>query len=227
MNARLLSFLFFLIALTSVRGGEHVILCGGPALRQWEDLRVKRDQHDRWWGNFVRASTLRMTEINKAYGDSAKIIWIVYKPGYTTRGREDGKPYTSWINDLAVKYGAQLVWVSGGGEAISAINRRPSKSVVSFDFFGHSNKYCWVLDYSNQIMGASKAWIHQNDLKKISRRVFAKNAHCQSWGCHTAESMSAYWKRALGMPLIGAEGKTDYTVVGQGRLPTVSGRWSD
>ena len=37
---------------------RHVILCGGPALRLWEDLRVEQDQHDRWWGNFIRASTI-------------------------------------------------------------------------------------------------------------------------------------------------------------------------
>ena len=29
-----------------------------------------QDQHDRWWANFVRASTLRMVEIRKAYGES-------------------------------------------------------------------------------------------------------------------------------------------------------------
>ena len=42
---------------------RHVILCGGPALRKWEDLRVEEDQHDRWWGNFIRASTIRIDEI--------------------------------------------------------------------------------------------------------------------------------------------------------------------
>lgn len=215
-----------LVGLVHAAGGQkHVIVCGGPALRKWEDLRVLNDRHDRWWANFVRASTLRMVEIRRAYGRDAGITWIVYRPGYAMRGREDGKPYTKWISELAARRRVSLVWVSTGGQAISAINRHSSGSVASFDFFGHSNKHCFLLDYSAAIMGASKAWIHEKDLTRIRRGVFARKAHCQSWGCHTGESMSAYWKRATGQKLIGARGKTNYEVVGQGRMPTVSGSW--
>ncbi|HSP44164.1 MAG TPA: hypothetical protein VLO11_14915, partial [Luteolibacter sp.] len=84
-----------------LRAADHVIVTGGPALREWEDLRIKPDQHDRWWGNFVRASTLRMVEIRKAYGRDAHLVWMVFKPGYVTRGREDGKPYVQWLTKLA------------------------------------------------------------------------------------------------------------------------------
>ena len=211
-------------ALASAQG-EHVILCGGPALRQWEDFRVSNDQHDRWWANFVRASTLRMAEIRRAYGKQAKLTWIVYRPGYVTRGSEDGKPYTTWIQENATKRNCELIWVNSGPEAIRAINSRPANGVLTFDFFGHSNRHAFMLDYGNKIMAASKAWIHEDDLGKIRRKVFSKRALCQSYGCHTGESMSAKWHRALGVKLIGAHGKTDYVVVGQGRLPTVSGRW--
>ncbi|MBT8038513.1 MAG: hypothetical protein KJO21_13330 [Verrucomicrobiae bacterium] len=203
----------------------HVILCGGPALRKWENLRIERDQHDRWWANFVRASTLRMVEIRRAYGKTANITWIVYRPAYAARGREDGKPYTTWMTELAAKRKVSLVWVSDGAGAINAINRHPARSIINFDFFGHSNKYCFLLDYSGEIIGASKAWIHQNDLTRIRRSVFSRNAHCQSWGCHTGESMSAYWKRATGQTMIGARGKTNYEPLSQGRMPSVSGSW--
>jgi len=64
---------------------RHVILCGGPALRKWEDLRVERDQHDRWWANFIRASTIRIDEIKRAYGERSVVTWIVYRPGYAAR----------------------------------------------------------------------------------------------------------------------------------------------
>ena len=50
-------------------------------------------------------------------------------------------------------------------------------------------------------------------------------ATCQSYGCHTGESMSQVWKSKLGTTLIGARGKTDYTALSSGRLPTVSGSW--
>ena len=75
------------------------------------------------------------------------------------------------------------------------------------------------------LLGASKAWIHQNDLSKIRRSIFTKNAQCQSWGCHTGESMSAIWKRQTGKTLLGVRGKTNYEAVGHGKMPTVSGSW--
>ncbi len=98
--ARTLALAFLL--LSSLCHAEHLIVTGGPTLRKWENLRVEADQHDRWWANFVRASTVRMAEIRKAYGSDAAIVWMVYQPSYQTRGREDGKPYLDGINFLVV-----------------------------------------------------------------------------------------------------------------------------
>lgn len=204
---------------------NHVILTGGPALRKWENLRVPPDRHDRWWANFIRASTLRMVEIRKAYGSNARIVWIVHRDGYRTRSAEDGKPYTTWIADLARKRNVTLKWFDSQNAMISAINSQPRGSVKTFDFFGHSNKYAFMLDYGNDVMAASTIWLHEDELGRINRSIFSKNAYCKSWGCHTAESMSKVWKRKLGVPLEGAHGPTDYTVVGQGVMPVVKGRW--
>ena len=52
-------------ALASAQQKEFIICSGGPALRQWEDLRQTGQQHDRWWGNFVRTARVRMQEIQK------------------------------------------------------------------------------------------------------------------------------------------------------------------
>ena len=204
---------------------EHVILCGGPALRKWEDLRKENEQHDRWWANFIRASTLRMAEIRLKHGKESKLVWIVYQPGYVTRARADGKSYPVWIQQQADKRNCQLIWVDSGTQAIAAINSRPARSIFTFDFFGHSNRYAFMLDYSNDIMAISKAWIHQRDLGRIRKSVFSRGAICQSYGCHTGESMSKVWRRKVGTRLIGANGKTNYSEVGQGRLPYVTGTW--
>lgn len=219
---------FLLLALVLLTSGplqarQHVILCGGPALRKWENLRIERSRHDRWWANFVRASTMRMDEIRKSSGANSPITWIVYKPSYVLRGREDRKPYTTWIAQQASKRKARLIWISSGDQAIRAINSQ--KNITSFDFFGHSNRHCFMLDYGSDIMAVSQAWIHERDLGKINRRAFAKNANCQSWGCHTGESMSAVWRRKIGNTLVGAKGKTDYAALTKGKLPTVSGSW--
>jgi hypothetical protein len=225
MIGRLRIFTLLLVLIAPLARAEHVIVTGGPALRKWENLRVTDDQHDRWWANFVRASTLRMAEIRTAYGPDAPLVWMVYQPGYQARGREDGKPYTTWIAEQASKRRATLIWISSGGDLIRAINSRPRGSVQSFDFFGHSNKYAFMLDYGNDIMAVSTATLHENDLSRIKSSVFAKNAYCKSWGCHTGESMSNFWKSAIGIPLEGAKGPTVYNNVGQGSMPFVRGSW--
>jgi len=215
-----------MLTLLMQSNARHVILCGGPALRTWENLREESQQHDRWWANFIRASTIRIDEIRELYGANTKVVWIVHKPGYVKRGREDGKPYTQWIQEQATKRNVQLTWISTGPQAIRALNSQPNGAIKTFDFFGHSNKHCLMLDYGCDIMAASKAWIHEDDLVRIKRAIFAPNARCQSYGCHTGESMSSYWRSALGVPLIGARGKTDYVSVGKGKLPTIRGAWT-
>ena len=205
---------------------DHVIVTGGPALRKWENYRVQPDQHDRWWANFVRASTLRMAEIRKAYGPNAPITWMVYQPGYQARGREDGKPYNSWISELAGKRRVSLIWFNSGSGFIQTLNSRPRGSIQTFDFFGHSNRHAFMFDYGSEIMAASTAWLHERDIPRIKGSVFDRNAYCKSWGCHTGESMSAVWKRSTGVALEGAKGPTTYTVVGQGLMPVVRGSWA-
>ncbi len=230
-------FFVFVLAfvLPSARGqgdsGEFIIVSGGPALRMWEDLRVPRDRHDKWWGNFVRPARVRIQEIQKRYGPRAHVTWMVHKPSYSTRANEENKPHLSNILSVQRLTKCQLIWFSTGSEVIGYINNgrnRQREKVVNFEFFGHSNKYCLMFDYSNQVSGASKAWIHVRDIPRIHRNAFAQNAFCKSWGCHTGEAMSAAWKRHLGVSLIGAVGKTDYRWIGDGALPILSrgGKWA-
>jgi hypothetical protein len=223
MPARLAALFIFL--LTSWSHADHLIVTGGPAIRKWENLRVADDQHDRWWGNFVRAATLRMAEVRKAYGGNAPLVWMVYQPGYQSRGREDGKPYTTWIAEQAAKRRATLIWFSSTGDFLQKLNSRPRGSVDSFDFFGHSNRYAFMFDYSCEIMAVSTAWLHEKDLPRVKSSIFSRAAYCKSWGCHTGESMSKAWKNATGLALEGASGPTSYTEVGHGKLPIVRGRW--
>jgi hypothetical protein len=222
-TARVLALALLLLSSSSF--ADHVIVTGGPALRKWENLRVTDDQHDRWWANFVRAATLRMAEIRLAYGSDAPIVWLVFQPGYQTRGREDGKPYTTWIAEQAAKRRVTLIWFSSSSGFLQNLNSRPRGSIKSFDFFGHSNKHAFMFDYGNDIMAASTAWLHERDLPRIKASIFDRNAYCKSWGCHTGESMSAAWKKATGVALEGARGPTTYTVVGQGKMPVVRGSW--
>ncbi|MCB1090078.1 MAG: hypothetical protein KDL87_01000, partial [Verrucomicrobiae bacterium] len=130
------------------------------------------------------------------------------------------------------KYGVRLVWINNGADVINYLNNAPNRrhmKVGGFEYFGHSNKYCWTFDYSNEILGASKAFLHERDLKGIKRGVFSRQAFCKSWGCHSGESFVKAFKKATGVDMIGAIGKTDYSKTYLMILPTLSsqgGRWT-
>ncbi len=199
-------------ALQAAGGGEYVIVSGGPALRKWENLRRPGEQHDRWWGNFIRPARMRIQEI-QAQDPGAVITWLVYRKAFVTRGAEEKRALTALVTSVRDKFHVRLVWFSSGNDVIAYLNNgqpRGRMPVCNFEFFGHSNKYCFMFDYSNTIYGCSEACLHEDDLGKIRGGVFTRDAFCKSWGCHTGESMSKAWRKATGIPMIGAYGKTDY-----------------
>ena len=211
-------------------GGEYIVISGGPAVRRWEDLRKPAEQHDRWWGNFIRPARMRFEDLRKQYGPQAPITWLVDREGYVRRSREEGRPLISYIESVRDRHQVRLIWFDSGQEVINYINRgqnRSSMKIAGLEFFGHSNKHCWMFDYSNDNLGVSRSWLHEQEFQKLRRSAFANKAYVRSWGCHTAESMSAYFRRQTGVTMIGAIGKTDFTVLSQGILPIISdgGRW--
>jgi hypothetical protein len=215
---------------------EFVIVSGGPALRRWEDLRIVREQHDRWWGNFIRAARIRIEQIRRAHGDAAQITWLVYRPGYERRVPEDAarnadQPCTiEKIVSVRDAYRLKLIWFSSANEVVAYLNSRPRHSIIDFEYFGHSNRDCFMFDYSAEISGVSTAFLHETELNRIRGSAFNKAATIRSWGCHTGESMCNYWRRAVGVPMEGVIGKTDYSVIIDHKsLPKLSGpnaRWT-
>lgn len=209
---------------------EYIIVSGGPSLLSWENYRAENQRHDKWWGNFIRTARIRVEQLQKRY-PNMQISWLVYRPGYQTRASEEGRPLMSFIESVRDKYGIRLFWFDDTAQLVNYINkgrnRRKSK-INGFEYFGHSNKFCFVFDYSNHILGASRAFLHQSQLAQIDGGAFAKNAYCRSWGCHSGEAFSAEWKKAVGVRMVAAIGKTDYSESGRLILPFIStagGRW--
>jgi hypothetical protein len=216
-----------LLAAASLSQAVEVVLCGGVALRSWENLRGPL-AHDNWWANFVRASTVYIDSA-LAKNPEKDIVWIVYRPAYIARGKENQTDYISRIRETAAKRKLRLRFVDTAEEAYRAINKAPRNKkdkVTAFYYFGHSNPHAFMLDYSSTIMAASAAWIHEKDLaSKINKEIFAPDAECWSYGCYTGRSMSRYWKDAFGVPMWGNMESTRYQPVGEGKLPAGAGKW--
>lgn len=212
---RLLAFIFLLgvVCAKAEVQKEYMILSGGPSLHEWE--KYKAEPHDRWWGNFIRSARVRIQELRDKVGPEAKITWLVHKPSYVRRAaRQDKTDLIANIVSVRDKYGVNLVWIENGDDVINYLNAgqpRDRVKIANFEYFGHSNRACWLFDYSNEIDSGSKSWLHENDLTRIHRDIFTRDAFIKSWSCHTGESMSKKWKRATGKRMIGAIGKTDYS----------------
>lgn len=205
---------------------EYIIVSGGVSLHQWE--KYKAQPHDGWWMNFIRAARLRIQELQAQRGADYPITWFVFSDAYRTRSKQENADLMSNIVSVRDAYGVKLVFFDQTSELISYLNNGKPRSQVKisgFEYFGHSNKACFMFDYSNNIDSASKVWLHEKDLGQIKRGIFAKNALVKSWGCHTGESMSKKWGSATGVRMIGAIGKTQYRTEELPFTSSPNGRW--
>jgi hypothetical protein len=204
---------------------EVVLVSGGVSLDKWE--RYKPNPHDRWWMNFVRAARIRIQQI-RAIEPDAEITWFVFQPAYVRRGLEDRKDLLRLVDSVRDTYKVRRIYFSKPKELIDYLNsgkNRERVKIGDFEYFGHSNKACWMFDYSNFIDSASKAWLHEDDLSQLRPGIFAKGAYARSWGCYTGESMSRHFQSATGVPLWGAVGKTQYRTEELPALAGWRGKW--
>jgi hypothetical protein len=206
--------------------GEYIIITGGVSLRIWE--KWKAQPHDNWWANFVRAARIRIEQILQA-NPNQQITWLVYRPAYITRSRQDNRDYTNLITSVRDAFRVRLMWFDSTSQVLNYLNQgqpRDRVKINGLEFFGHSNKACLLFDYSNIIDSASKVWLHENDLTKINRGIFTRDALVRSWGCHTGESMSRRFRSATGVPMWGLIGKSQYLTEELPVPSTAAGRWT-
>ncbi|MEO5721678.1 MAG: hypothetical protein ABIR71_09440 [Chthoniobacterales bacterium] len=229
----LFAVLLFLAVGTSVRAAdatpEFVLLIGGPSLMKWEKYKGPL-AHDHWWANFVRAGRIRTEQLREKYGPDAKITWLVYKQGYVDRSAQEGKDLVAFINSVRDAFNLNLVYFRNGDDVINYLNNgqpRDQMKVAFFEYFGHSNKACFMFDYSSNVDSSSKSFLHQSQLGAIKKSSFTRDAQIRSWGCHTGEMMSKKWREAVGNKMWGVIGKTQYMTH---ELPVIAsppgGKWT-
>src|ERR1700760_2361283 len=95
------------LATAASTGKEYVILTGGVSLWEWE--KYKAAPHDSWWANFVRASRIRMQQIEEA-DPNAQITWLVYRPAYLARQKQEGKDLISDITSVRDAFHTKLIF---------------------------------------------------------------------------------------------------------------------
>ena len=214
---------------------EYILLCGGPSLRLWEQYR--EEPHDNYWGCFIRAARTRIQELRPQLKDNsaATITLLIYLDGYRARSIQEKRDLIPLIYSVRDTYQINLVPVENGEDVIRYLNGgkpREQVKIADFEYFGHSNQDCFMLDYSNQVSACSKAWLHENQLSESHRGIFAAGAYVKSWGCYSGQGMCQRFRSATGVSMIGAIGRVDYSnrdVALNGIVPVLSspgGRWT-
>ena len=135
--------------------GEYIVVVGGPSLYQWE--KYKLYPHDHWWANFVRAARLRTDQLRTQLGPDQQITWLVYKQGYLDRAKQEHQDLIALIDSVREKLNLNLVWFNAGPDVIEYLNKgqpRNQVKITGFEYFGHSNRACFMFDYSNVIDSA-------------------------------------------------------------------------
>jgi hypothetical protein len=90
---------------------EYIVVSGGPSLSEWE--KFKAAPHDRWWGNFIRSARVRIEQLRTQHGPTARITWLVYKPGYVRRAQRHARSdLIGNILSVRSKYGVNLVFLA-------------------------------------------------------------------------------------------------------------------
>jgi hypothetical protein len=225
----LLSLLILAALPASAQSREDIVLTGGPALRFMEHGKGEVS-HDVYWFNFVDASVIRLKELKAQAKPDELVTWLLYRPAYAARAQEMGMDLLGQLQEKAKNMGVRLVWFNSKEELIAYLNKgldRGTVKISDFDYFGHSNKACFLFDYSNVIDTMSIAWLHVKDLRLIHSDIFARHATCKSWGCHSGEMYSQWWKSQFDVPMIGAIGKTDFAHGGEPQLSNSDGKWTE
>jgi len=200
---------------------DVVLISGGPALRSFE--KFKKASHDKYWGNFIDSALTRAEELKKDLKPGDEIVWLVFRPSYASRTSEDQQDYLKLIEERGAKVGLSPTYFDNKTQLFTLLRRDGSKEkpkISRLEYFGHSNKKCWMFDYSNRVDGGAlePLVVHVDDLDKISGSSFTPNAECVSYGCHSGEEFSQRWRMIVGRPMVGAVGKTDYSDGGMPKL---------
>jgi len=221
MTGYLVLALCALVAASQTRANDIVLISGGPALRSHE--RYKPNTHDRYWANFVDSALARVKELRQELGPDDRLTWLVFRPGYVRRGVEEKQDYIKTLEERGQLHGLTPIYFDDKHQLFTLMRRdgSPERPKISrLEYYGHSNKKCWMFDYSNRVDGGAidPLVVHVDDLENISGSSFTPNATCVSYGCHSGEEFSQRWRMIVGRPMVGAVGKTDYSAGGMPKL---------
>ena len=216
---------------------EYVILTGGPSLTVWE--KYKTAPHDQFWGSFrarlahpLPATPEGERQRPERHLHVARLRGRLQVPvaRRTTR--------TTSATSIPCATSTTCTWSrwTNGVQVMDYLNHGQDRGnrikVVDFEYFGHSNRCCFMFDYSSNIDSASKNYLHEDQLTSAEPVGVLPPRVREKLGLpHGREHEQAKFYDATGTRMIGAIGRTDFTNRDEafnGIIPVLSspdGKW--
>jgi hypothetical protein len=124
----------------------------------------------------------------------------------------------------AERHGFELIFIRGANQLTPTLNTAKDDQIKKLEYFGHSNKNDFLLEYSSDIPGISTdSWGKENnDIGGIRKEIFASEGEINLYGCKlgVAGGLGQEMKKKWGLKTIASYTTTDYiTVVGDAWKP--------
>ena len=192
--------------------GNHVVVVGGCS--------VNEPNHDAYPTAFLEAGVSRIKQ-QPMQGRINQSVMIMFTPSYTLRVLKqkvehpevhpNGNPRHFWnfMVDCAGRNGFTLLEARSGGDVTRLLKQ--SAQIQLLDFFGHSNKKRWLLDFGKDGTDNSTEAFGREDLMQLANS-FTNDALFASFGCFQGQPiglchMAAYF---LHIRAMGSTTRTDY-----------------
>ncbi|MCK4666953.1 RHS repeat-associated core domain-containing protein, partial [Candidatus Dependentiae bacterium] len=202
---------------------EEIVVSGGPSIKSIEQNK----QHDQYWGNFYSSAKIIIKNLKKSLKEGDEITWLVYRPGFEARGKEDENDkdyYIKKIEKAKKEFGesVNLVWFNSKDEFIKYMNEgkieehdegkdrsKEENKINVFYYFGHGTDALYF-EFGTKKKGVSTDCLYPDDLKLIEKDIFAKNTYAKGYGCFGAPVFSEAWEEHFGLKYHGVKGRVTY-----------------
>jgi hypothetical protein len=223
------------------RRRAFLILSGGPGLYDRADK-----EHDASWSSYVDPVLLKSVDVDartrkrtilKFWAGDEQVLWLIYKPAYVARWKDDvaagrsavsavkKEGFTSYVGLLegrAKERGWKIGWLNKGDDLWAAIEALPAGSISRTWFYGHARDDLWLtLDRSGgvavmpkaagSVLRASDVAAHAALRDRFQAAPSAREAARTSRivGCNTAAFAEA-WAKAFGQWTEGFQGTVQF-----------------
>lgn len=121
------------------------------------------------------------------------------------------------MRDSSVRNGFELIIIRKADQLTPTLNTAQNGQIKLLEYFGHSNKNDFLLEYSSDKPGQSTdCWgKKKDDIAGVNREIFVTGGEANLYGCNLGEDggLAQEMKNKWGLKTIASDYKTDFTTI--------------